>query len=42
MQGIGIGFGIDRDGRDAHAPGAADNAAGDFASVCNQYLIEHF
>ena len=30
MAGVGIGFGIDGDGADAHAAGGLDDAAGDF------------
>ena len=41
VQRARVGPGIDRDGRDPHAPGAADHAAGDLAAVGDQNLVEH-
>src|SRR5712675_283574 len=41
MQGLGIGFGIDRYGRDPHPPCGADDAAGDLAAIGDQDLLEH-
>ena len=41
MQGLGIGFGIDRDGRDAHPLRGADDTAGDLAAIGDQDLLEH-
>jgi hypothetical protein len=41
MHRIAIGFGIHRDGRDAHLLRGLDDAAGDLAAVCNEDLLEH-
>ena len=41
MQRLGIGLGIDRDGGNAHLMGGAHHAAGDFAPVGDQDLLEH-
>ena len=40
-QGVLVGFGINGDGLDAHLAGGLDDAAGDFAAVCDQNFIEH-
>ncbi len=37
----GVGFGIDRDGGDAHAARRLDDAAGDFAAIGDEDLVEH-
>ena len=36
MHGVAIGFGIDRDGAQAHGAGRANDAAGDLAAVGDQ------
>ena len=36
-----VGVGIDRDGRDPHAPRGLDDAAGDFAAIGDQNALEH-
>ena len=41
VQRLGVGVGIDRDGRDAHLPRRADHAAGDLPAVGDQDLGEH-
>ena len=41
MERVAVGFGIDRDGRDAHAAGGLDDAAGDLAAIGNQDSLEH-
>ena len=41
MQGVPVGFGIDRDGFNAHFAGGFDHAAGDFTTVGNQNFLEH-
>ena len=41
MERVAVGVGIDGDGRDAHAPGGLDDAAGDLAAIGNQDLLEH-
>jgi hypothetical protein len=41
VQRARVGLGIDRDGRNAHALGAADHAAGDLAAVGDEDLGEH-
>jgi hypothetical protein len=41
VQRILVGFGIDGNGLDAHLAGGLDDAAGDFAAVGNQNLLEH-
>ena len=41
MQGVLVGLGIDGDCGDAHLAGSLDDAAGDFAAVCDQNLGEH-
>ena len=38
VQRVGVGFGIDGDGLDAHAPRRLDDAAGDFTTVGDQDL----
>jgi hypothetical protein len=38
---VAIGFGIDGDGFDAHAPRSFDDAAGDFAAIGDQNSLEH-
>ena len=40
MQRAGIRVGIDGDRADAHAPCGADDAAGDFTAIGNEYLRE--
>ena len=40
MQRAAVGLGIDRHGGDAHAAGGLDDAAGDFAAICDQYFAE--
>ena len=41
VQRVLVGVGIDRDGLDAHLAGRLDDAAGDFAAVRDQDLLEH-
>ena len=41
MQRVPVGFGIDRDARDAHRVERADDAAGDGAAVRDQDLSKH-
>ena len=41
MQRVAVGFGIDRDGRDPHAAGGLDDAAGDLAAIGDQDSLEH-
>ena len=41
MERVAVGFGIDRDGRDPHAAGGLDDAAGDLAAIGNQDSLEH-
>ena len=41
MERVAVGLGIDRDGRDPHAPGGLDDAAGDLAAIGNQDSLEH-
>ena len=41
MQRVGVGFGIDGDRRDAHAPRGAGDAAGDLAAIGDQEGAEH-
>ncbi len=41
MQRIAVGFGIDRDGFNAHPAGGLDDPAGDFAAIGNQDSLEH-
>ena len=41
MQRTGVGIGIDGNGRDAHAPRGADDAAGDLAAIGDQDFLEH-
>ena len=41
VAGVGIGFGIDGDGADAHAAGGLDDPTGDLAAVCNKDLVKH-
>ena len=41
MHRLGIGFRIDRDGFDAHAPRGAGDAAGDFTAIGNQQGADH-
>ena len=36
-----VSVGVDGDSLDAHLAGGSDDAAGDFASVGDQYLGEH-
>ena len=38
---VGISLGIHGDGRDPHAPGSLDDAAGDLAAIGDQDLLEH-
>ena len=38
---VAVGLGVDGDGRDAHRARGADHAAGDFAAVGDQDLLEH-
>ena len=41
MERIAVGVRIDGDGGDSHAPGGLDDPAGDFATVGDQYFLEH-
>ena len=41
VQRMFIGVGIDRHGLDTHASRRLDNAAGDFAPICDQDLVKH-
>ena len=41
MQRLGIGIGIDRDGRDPHPPRRSDDPAGDLAAIGDQDFVEH-
>ncbi len=41
MHGVTVGVRINGDSADAHAAGSADDAAGDFAPVGDQYFREH-
>ena len=41
MQRVAVGFGIDRDGCDAHPAGGLDDPAGDLAAIGNQDSLEH-
>jgi hypothetical protein len=41
VQGVLVGLGINGDRLDAHLAGGLDDAAGDFAAVCDQNLGEH-
>ena len=41
VQRVLVGLGIDRDGRDAHAAGGLDDAAGDLAAIGDQDALEH-
>ncbi|MCC2690978.1 MAG: choline dehydrogenase [Rhizobiaceae bacterium] len=41
MHGAPIGVGVDGDGRDAEAPGRADDPAGNLAAIGDQDLVEH-
>src|ERR1700751_5268375 len=41
MQRLGVGFGIDGDGGNAHAPCRADDAACDLAAIGNHDLLKH-
>ena len=41
VQRAGVGLREHRDGRNAHAPGAANHPAGDLAAVGDQDLVEH-
>ena len=41
MERVAVGFGIDRDGRNPHAAGGLDDAAGDLAAIGNQDSLEH-
>jgi hypothetical protein len=41
MLGPGIGVRINGHGLDAHSAGGGGNTAGDFASVGDQYFLEH-
>ncbi len=38
VHGVAVGIRIDRDGADAHLAGGADDPAGDFAAVGDQYF----
>ena len=40
MQRAAVCLGIDRHRGDAHAPRGLDDAAGDFAAICDQYFAE--
>jgi hypothetical protein len=39
--GLGVGFGMYRDGADAEFPAGAQHAQGDFTAVGNQDLLKH-
>src|SRR5262249_51256778 len=41
VQRLGVGFGIDRHGLDAHAARGADHAARDLAAIGDEDLLEH-
>ena len=41
VQGVGVGFGMDGDGAQAHAAGGAEHAAGDLAAIGDQDGFEH-
>ena len=41
MQRVAVGVGIDRDRAQAHAPGGADDAAGDLAAIGDEDGFEH-
>jgi hypothetical protein len=41
MQRVLVGVGIDRDGRDTHAAGRLDHAAGDLAPIGDEDFLEH-
>ncbi len=41
MERVAVGFGIDRDGCNPHAPGGLDDPAGDLAAIGNQDSLEH-
>ena len=41
MHGVAIGIRIDGDSRDAHLPRRLDDAAGDLATIGDQYFLEH-
>ena len=41
MEGARVGVGIDRHGPDTHAAGGLDDAAGDFAAIGDENLLEH-
>ena len=41
VQRVAVGVGVDRDGRDAHAPRRLDDPAGDLAPVGDEDLLEH-
>ena len=41
MQRVLVGFGIDGNGQDAHLASSFDDAAGNFATIGNQNLVEH-
>ena len=41
VQGILVGFGVNRHGADTHFPAGADGSHGDLAAVCDQYFLAH-
>ena len=41
VEGVAVGLGVDGDGADAQTLAAADDAAGDFASVGYENFVEH-
>ena len=41
VQGVSVGVGIDRDGRNAHPARGLDDAARDLAAIGNQNALEH-
>ena len=41
VHGVPVGLRMDGNGGDAHLAGSTNDAAGNFAAVGNQYLLEH-